>query len=257
MKLYTVKDGSKNIKLVQESDTKPTAVFVDSRMCLIESLINESLHSGLFGRVRSCNSIQDLLSSEDIDELDTKLVVMSLDMLNLDLASVSNRETDIDAIRSKFGSDTQLVFLTDKPSLDLVRYMAQHEINGIIPSSYSAEQAIACLKAINAGVKFIPPTLLTEYLNRPSVDGIIAKDSSKELCDSLTPRQAQVLEMLYVGRSNKYIAAELSLCESTVKVHVSEIMKRLGATSRTHASYLYNLMIETEKTSDAIETESD
>ena len=58
--------------------------------------------------------------------------------------------------------------------------------------------------------------------------------------DCLTPRQREVLSYLAIGKSNKYIAAELGVCESTIKVHVSEIMRRLRATSRTHASYIFN-----------------
>ena len=73
-----------------------------------------------------------------------------------------------------------------------------------------------------------------------TADDEIDRVQLPDLDGMLTPRQQQVMRYIAIGKSNKYIAAELSLCESTVKVHVSEVMRRLGATSRTHASYIIN-----------------
>ncbi|MCS6780698.1 MAG: response regulator transcription factor, partial [Geminicoccaceae bacterium] len=52
----------------------------------------------------------------------------------------------------------------------------------------------------------------------------------------LTPRQREVLELLGQGRPNKVIAQRLAMCESTVKVHVRQIMRKLGARNRTEVA---------------------
>ncbi len=52
---------------------------------------------------------------------------------------------------------------------------------------------------------------------------------------ALTPREAEVLTLVTQGRSNKQIAAELSLGLRTVESHVSSLLAKLGATSRTEA----------------------
>jgi DNA-binding NarL/FixJ family response regulator len=54
----------------------------------------------------------------------------------------------------------------------------------------------------------------------------------------LTPRQMQVMFCLRSGQSNKQIARQLELSEATVKVHVRQVMKRLGASNRTQAAVL-------------------
>lgn len=54
----------------------------------------------------------------------------------------------------------------------------------------------------------------------------------------LTIRQQQVLACLKKARSNKEIARELAMSEATVKVHVRQVMKKLGAMNRTHAAVL-------------------
>jgi DNA-binding NarL/FixJ family response regulator len=52
----------------------------------------------------------------------------------------------------------------------------------------------------------------------------------------LTARQWEVLERLRQGESNKLIGRQLKLRESTVKVHIRQIMRKLGATNRTQAA---------------------
>jgi DNA-binding NarL/FixJ family response regulator len=51
----------------------------------------------------------------------------------------------------------------------------------------------------------------------------------------LTPRQLEVLDRLREGKPNKLIARDLNMTEATVKVHVRQIMRKLGAANRTQA----------------------
>lgn len=60
---------------------------------------------------------------------------------------------------------------------------------------------------------------------------------SKEENQVFTPRQIAVLHRLRQGKANKIIAYELAMSESTVKVHVRNIMKKMSATNRTEAAY--------------------
>ncbi|MEH3076169.1 MAG: LuxR C-terminal-related transcriptional regulator [Quadrisphaera sp.] len=52
---------------------------------------------------------------------------------------------------------------------------------------------------------------------------------------SLTPREAEVLALVALGRSNSDIAAELSISEPTVKSHLVHVFTKLDVTSRTAA----------------------
>lgn len=58
-----------------------------------------------------------------------------------------------------------------------------------------------------------------------------------ELARWFTDRQLDVAEALRRGAANKIIAYELDLCESTVKVHIRNIMRKLKATNRTEAAF--------------------
>lgn len=62
------------------------------------------------------------------------------------------------------------------------------------------------------------------------------------LCGLLSDRQAAVADAISRGKPNKVIAYELNLCESTVKVHIRSIMKKLQARNRTEVAFkMHNL----------------
>jgi DNA-binding NarL/FixJ family response regulator len=59
---------------------------------------------------------------------------------------------------------------------------------------------------------------------------------------ALTPRELSVVALLREGKPNKLIAAQFEMQESTVKVHVRTILKKLRVTNRTHAAFVANRM---------------
>jgi DNA-binding NarL/FixJ family response regulator len=67
------------------------------------------------------------------------------------------------------------------------------------------------------------------------------------LQDIFTRKQLQVLEELPAGRSNREIAARLSISEETVRSHMKEILARLGVRNRTEGVALYLKMIDQQR----------
>jgi two-component system nitrate/nitrite response regulator NarL len=55
---------------------------------------------------------------------------------------------------------------------------------------------------------------------------------------SLSPREREIVEAIAEGHSNKVIARELGIAETTVKIHVQHILRKLGLTSRVQAAVL-------------------
>ena len=93
-----------------------------------------------------------------------------------------------------------------------------------------------------SGGIYIPPEILARWESPPAADRQAAAASERSGPIQRTPadlglsgRQAQVLRLLLEGKSNKLICRELDLAESTVKNHVTLILKALNVTSRTQA----------------------
>ena len=83
------------------------------------------------------------------------------------------------------------------------------------------------------GLVFVPEWYAPEEVSGSSTD--TAGDVIVRL-KTLTPQQLRVLEMLRLGKLNKQIAHELSVGETTVKAHITEIFRKLNVHSRTMAA---------------------
>jgi len=113
---------------------------------------------------------------------------------------------------------------------------------GYIPKLSSNEVLIGALRLVLSGGIYIPPEILARWNSTPAADrqAIIASERGQPPQRTpadlgLSDRQAQVLRLLLEGKSNKIICRELDLAESTVKNHVTLILKALNVTSRTQA----------------------
>jgi DNA-binding NarL/FixJ family response regulator len=115
---------------------------------------------------------------------------------------------------------------------ELVREAISLGIAGYIPKSTSRKQLAVAIGEVLNGSIYIPIQFLP-------LDGSKQSETSlqqivKRLRD-LTPQQLLVLEMIREGMQNKQIAHELKLAETTVKAHVSEILRKLHVFTRTRA----------------------
>jgi DNA-binding NarL/FixJ family response regulator len=106
-------------------------------------------------------------------------------------------------------------------------------IRGFIPTRTIEMSAVAAaIRFVIAGGTFAPVDLLLGA----DCDPASSKKQTARI-ELLTPRQMTVLGLLRLGKANKIIAYELGMSESTVKVHIRNIMSRTGATNRTQAVY--------------------
>ena len=103
---------------------------------------------------------------------------------------------------------------------------------GFVPKHARREVFRAAFDAIRAGVGYLPEGYV------PQADPM-APASQKEAAIArlglLTRQQAKILQLICEGKLNKQIAYDLTIAETTVKAHVTAIMRKLGVQSRTQA----------------------
>jgi DNA-binding NarL/FixJ family response regulator len=105
-------------------------------------------------------------------------------------------------------------------------------VRGFISTNCGCAVAVQVLRLVRAGGTFVPASCLSLLPDKTAL--------GTERGDLFTGRQKQVIEAIRLGKPNKIIAYELNMCESTVKVHVRTIMKKLKAKNRTEVAYLYS-----------------
>ena len=112
---------------------------------------------------------------------------------------------------------------------------------GYVPKSAAAELLQHALPLVLAGELYVPAMALAQddMPGPPAADGQADGDhapAASPAAKAMTPRQSEVLTLLVQGQSNKEIARNLEMLDSTVKVHVKAILQKLGVKNRTQAA---------------------
>lgn len=125
-----------------------------------------------------------------------------------------------------------VVILSDNEDLPHVLGALNKGAKGYIPTNLPLDVAVEAIRLVRAGGVFVPAGCLaaTQAHSQPDKEC-----RSKRI---FTARQAAVVEGIRRGKANKMIAYELNLRESTVKVHIRNIMKKLNAKNRTEVAYI-------------------
>jgi DNA-binding NarL/FixJ family response regulator len=147
-----------------------------------------------------------------------------------------------------------IVVLSDHEDPSLIAKVVAAGARGYVPTSYDLTMVVGVLRFVLAGGTFVPADVLIA-LQRPAPDPGPATDDVQPSSDReatapgvasgiaveterhLTRRQLEVLSLLRQGKANKIIAYELNMRESTVKVHIRNIMHKLRVSNRTEAAW--------------------
>ena len=115
---------------------------------------------------------------------------------------------------------------------DEVRGALRAGARAFLPKLMSAEMFAAALQIVLAGGTYVPADTALSAAETPAT-------AASPLLDALTRREREVLEQLADGATNKHIARALELAEITVKLHVRQILRKLGASNRAEAVAIY------------------
>jgi DNA-binding NarL/FixJ family response regulator len=127
-----------------------------------------------------------------------------------------------------------LVILSEENIHEFAVYLSEGA-RGAISTGFEFQVVLNAIMLIAAGGTFVPKELLFRNDRRTDFGGM------------LTQRQLDVVEAVRQGKANKQIAHDLNLCESTVKVHIRQIMKRLDVRNRTEIAVLAKELLEIDR----------
>jgi DNA-binding NarL/FixJ family response regulator len=152
---------------------------------------------------------------------DTDLLILDLDMPGMHgLAGLA-------VLRSAY-STVPVVIVSATTNPAAMRQAIEMGAVGFIPKLSPSERFLDVIRAVLGGAVWLPPEASDPAL-APQDRDIAARIAR------LTPQQHRVLWLMAEGKANKLIAFEMQISEPTVKAHVTEILRKLGATSRTQA----------------------
>lgn len=217
--------------------SKKTVIMVDARV-----IVRESLLEVLRQRSNDLFFLSYSTVDEAIEQVNTIQPKGSVFLLNIGSAwlSESMLESCVKSLHNIFPK-TPIIVLADNEEALSINLFLQLELSGFMTTNISYGVLTAALKLVLAGGKYIPEclVLMPQCSLQDKHEQFLPFKNTQSIDDkSFTPRQLEVLKMLYHGSSNKLIAYQLGICESTVKVHVRKVMRKLQVTNRTQVSYL-------------------
>jgi DNA-binding NarL/FixJ family response regulator len=158
-------------------------------------------------------AVNHLKNQADID-----LIIIDLNMPG------ESGFTLLEFCRTSYPSIATVVLSASKQRSDMQQAFKAGAM-GFIPKDSTSQVMLIALQMIMIGEVYIPS----------SMSGDI-NEAQRDINNTFTPRQKQVMMMVVQGLSNKSIALELGIAEATIKMHVTAIFKALGVQNRTEAA---------------------
>ena len=180
------------------------------------------VRAGLEAVVRS-GAEHSIASVDSTEHLERHLEGIPADVLLLAIPQVPE-----EWIAALAAAAIPSVIVTELPDSASLFAAFRNGIRAVLSPDASATEITAALVSAAVGLITIHPSSLD--LVNPA-----APPPSEPLDEPLTPRELEVLTLLAEGHSNKLIAQSLGISEHTVKFHVTAIMSKLHAGSRTDA----------------------
>jgi DNA-binding NarL/FixJ family response regulator len=129
---------------------------------------------------------------------------------------------------SELAAGVPVIVLASASDAELARTAIRHGAKGYIPVTMGFEIAIEAVRFVLAGGTYVPVDCL--------LAGPPGGESMSHSSNTMTARELAVIRSIQQGEPNKLIAYHLNMCESTVKVHVRNVMKKLKAKNRTEVA---------------------
>ncbi|WP_322744973.1 response regulator transcription factor [Leptolyngbya ectocarpi] len=112
---------------------------------------------------------------------------------------------------------------------------------GYLLKDTEPDELIQAIRMVSKGYSPMGPGLLSKAMlqDRSEIQSTLSAEQASAFTE-LTPREREVLALIARGLSNREIAAELYISQSTVKNHVTRILSQLGLRDRTQAAIFIN-----------------
>ncbi len=168
--------------------------------------------------VEACDFTEAFAIADAPGEL--TLIVLDLKMPGM------NGVTGIETIKAR-RPEVPVVIISGYVSREDVMNATRVGASGYIPKTITGAAMINALRLVLSGETYLPSQVFT--------DGEAAKATEPQPLNSLSARERQILGLLIDGHTNKEIARQLDLQEITIKIHLRNVYRKIGAANRAQA----------------------
>jgi NarL family two-component system response regulator YdfI len=186
--------------------------------------------SGLETIVRDETSLRLSGSAPSLFGLQARFEELNPDVVVVDLGDSDPQFPSTVASLDQKG--ISLVALIDNPNPSWTSRSLRAGLRAILPRDSSGPDIRTAIHAANRGLVLLDPEVAESFGTLPRPEN---PQTTSGVPEQLTPREVEVLRLLAEGLGNKEISSRLGVSEHTAKFHISSILAKLGAASRTEA----------------------
>jgi NarL family two-component system response regulator YdfI len=183
--------------------------------------------AGLETLVKNGPSLKLLGSLHGTRTIDQRVAELQPDVILLDLEREYSGFPTLPVVEGGL----PMVALIDEPESDWTAHALRSGVKAILPREAGMDEILPAIQAAYAGLVLLDP----EAAQNLAVRVRLSSGPSMPASEELTPREIEVLRMLAEGLGNRQMAQRLGISDHTVKFHISSILDKLGASSRTEA----------------------
>ena len=207
--------------MTRMSKKKVTVLVVDDHEMVREGLLTFlELHDGIEVVGEASNGREAI---EQTQQLSPDVVLMDLVMPEMDGIVATKQIRDL-------SPNTKIIALTSFGEDDKVMAAVRAGAAGYLLKNVSPPDLVRAIEDVHRGEAHLQPEIAKKLMGQ-------FVDQSRNFGPSeLTERELQVLGLIANGLSNREIATALRIAEKTVKVHVGNILNKLGLADRTQAA---------------------
>lgn len=154
-------------------------------------------------------------------------------LLDLHMPGISGLETLQLILQDR--PEAKVIMLTVSEDAEDLSAAIHNGARGYLIKNIDADYLVRALRRAAAGEAVVAEAMTAKLLAQLK-NGPTQKTEAVSELDKLTPREKDILACLARGESNKVIARSLSVAESTVKIHVQNVLKKLNLSSRVQAA---------------------
>jgi DNA-binding NarL/FixJ family response regulator len=187
--------------------------------------------------------LRSVLSSDETIEVvgeagDGREALGEVRTLRPDLVLMDIRMPELDGIAATrevlaVEPHVKVVVLTTFEEDDYIFEALSAGASGFLLKRTKPEELIAAIHTVADGDSLLSPSVTRRVIDRMATQPVAGLSGAR--LDDLTPREREVLELVARGHSNREIADEFVIEESTVKTHVKRILMKLGLRDRVQA----------------------
>ncbi|RUO31190.1 response regulator [Aliidiomarina soli] len=217
------------------------AVIADDHP-LFRAALHQALSASLGDAIEEVSSYASLR-----DYLQSTPRADQVELIFLDLNMPGNQGlTGLGALRNAYPG-ILVVVVSANEQLDVIRRALDLGASAYIPKSVPLEALNEAVGQVLAGETWVPQAIRRELQAQPqNTAKSIAEQAFAAQLEQLTPQQFKVLQCIADGLLNKQIAYQLNVQETTIKQHVSAILRKFAVNNRTQAGILFRQMLRVE-----------